>query len=265
VSDSRGGGTLRSVSNAQIPGRPVVVILGMHRSGTSWLAGSLQERGLELGDVSLSNRHNARGNRENRTLMRLHEGVLTDSGGSWRAPPAELRWSAERRAALREFLADMNSRHGFWGAKDPRSLLLLQAWREEAPQGLMLIGIFRHPAAVHRSLAARDGSVTVEESARLWTHYNQRLLDEYERAPFPLLRFDVAESEREAALDAVCRTLGLAAAAGERAFFDAQLVHHTESDAVPAVCAEVWSGLLAASHGAQCEEREQCEQREQRS
>ena len=35
----------------RVPNTAVICILGMHRSGTSSLAGCLQEAGLELGDV----------------------------------------------------------------------------------------------------------------------------------------------------------------------------------------------------------------------
>ena len=45
-----------------------IVILGMHRSGTSCLAGCLEELGLHLGTVITSAPHNKKGNRENPEL-----------------------------------------------------------------------------------------------------------------------------------------------------------------------------------------------------
>jgi len=45
---------------------PPILILGMHRSGTSCLAGCLEEAGLYLGDVNLKAGFNKKGNRENR-------------------------------------------------------------------------------------------------------------------------------------------------------------------------------------------------------
>ena len=57
------------------PGR-VVAVLGMHRSGTSALAGSLEQHGLFLGRVSTSNPHNPKGNRESAEVRRLNEDVL---------------------------------------------------------------------------------------------------------------------------------------------------------------------------------------------
>ena len=51
----------------------LVAILGMHRSGTSAVAGMLAEQGVEFGPVRMRNRFNRRGNRELPALNRLHE------------------------------------------------------------------------------------------------------------------------------------------------------------------------------------------------
>jgi len=57
-----------------LPGRPML-ILGMHRSGTSCLAGCLQAAGLISGEVNIQAMYNAKGNRENLagTYARLQE------------------------------------------------------------------------------------------------------------------------------------------------------------------------------------------------
>ena len=76
---------------AELRGKGVVAVLGMHRSGTSAVAGMLADHGVELGPVSEQNRFNPRGNREIRELNRLHDRVLERSGGSWWEPPARIR------------------------------------------------------------------------------------------------------------------------------------------------------------------------------
>ena len=75
-----------------------ILILGMHRSGTSCLAGSLQQRGLFLGEVYEARPHNRKGNRENQRIMDLNNAVLATSDGAWDRPPARLSW--ERAAAI---------------------------------------------------------------------------------------------------------------------------------------------------------------------
>ena len=65
----------------------ILCVLGMHRSGTSCLTGSLQEAGLYLGDCHTWNPHNLKGNRENQEIVDINDRVLADNGGAWDAPP----------------------------------------------------------------------------------------------------------------------------------------------------------------------------------
>jgi hypothetical protein len=216
----------------------------MHRSGTSWLAGSLQEKGLELGEVSTRDPHNQRGNRESKALMALHDAVLADNGGSWKRPVHPCRWSAERKAALAAHVAAMDAAYPRWGFKDPRCLLVLDAWRELVP-GLERVGIYRHPLAVHRSLASRDDRMKESRSLELWVAYNERLVEELDRAPFPLLRFDVPQERLLAGLDVVSRALDLPAAGKDSTFFEQGLVHNNDAaeEAVPRACRSLWAKL----------------------
>ena len=47
---------------------PCVIVLGMHRSGTSLLTGSLEAAGLHLGEVNNAARYNPKGNKENESI-----------------------------------------------------------------------------------------------------------------------------------------------------------------------------------------------------
>jgi hypothetical protein len=199
----------------------VICILGMHRSGTSCLAGSLEEAGVYLGDVNTSARHNLKGNRESPRIWQLHDAVLLHSGGSWAQPPEQVSWTdahrAERDAIIRSY-ADRS----LWGFKDPRALLCLDFWLEAAPR-LSFVGTFRHPALVAASLRLREGG-EVEHWFKVWARYNQRLLSLYQTRPFPVLRFDVADDDYR-------RRLGLVAASLDLrfprplSFFDPDLRH----------------------------------------
>lgn len=227
-------------------GKPrVCAILGMHRSGTSWLAGSLEQLGLALGEVSEADPHNVRGNRESAVLMEIHEGVLRDNGGSWKRPPARVAWSPERRAALAAHIGEMNGRYPLWGFKDPRALLLMDEWRRQVPEGLVRVGIYRHPRAVHRSLASRNARFTPRRSFRVWRAYNRRLVEEHRREPFPLLRFDVAKESLFAGLVDAAAVVGLDVSGDPSAFFDESLVHNREASAepVPWRCRTLWGYL----------------------
>jgi hypothetical protein len=219
----------------------------MHRSGTSWLAGALQDKGLEMGEVSLANPHNLRGNRESPVLNRIHDAVLGDSGGSWKHPPRRVVWSAQRSADLAAFVADMDARFpGGWGFKDPRALLLLDEWRRQVPH-LARVGIFRHPLAVHRSLANRSDRFDEARSIDLWCAYNERLVAEHRRERFPMLRFDAPPDTLFARIEAIACELSLPASDRRSDFFSAELVHNNDAAAapVPRACRGLWDQLAA--------------------
>lgn len=222
----------------------VVLILGMHRSGTSCLAGSLQQAGLDLGDASTSSPHNPRGNRENAAFVRFNERVLNTNGGSWRQPPPSVVLNERQQARARALVAGFDG-VPCWGFKDPRTLLLLDVWRELLPDA-MTVGIFRHPLAVARSLAARDGMAEAEALA-LWCRYNRALLAAWRQRPFAMLDFDADERCFYAAIDSVCRSLALDAGAGVQRFFNRSLRSPAVGSALPVAVAALYDELKAVA------------------
>jgi hypothetical protein len=241
------------VSGRALRDKALVTVLGMHRSGTSATAGMLQEHGIELGPVSEQARFNARGNREIRELNQLHNSILARSGGSWWDPPPKARL---RRGDFRRRDQILGAIPGpTIGVKDPRMLLLAGLWRDLDP---MPIGVIRNPVAVRKSLerrarerAERHPQLSARAWEELWTAYNRALLDELERAPFPLIDFD-----RHGDLDAQVRSAlafhGLEASA-QSTFFDRELVgHHVEewrSQIVFPEALELWDELARRSLG----------------
>jgi hypothetical protein len=224
---------------------PVYAVLGMHRSGTSWLAGSLETRGLALGDVNESATYNAKGTRENDELQAIHVAVLRESGGSWRDIPRRIVWSDARRDQLRAFIDTMNTKFDQWGFKDPRTLLLLDEWERQQPD-LEFVGIYRHPEAVARSLAKREFSpVPHKLGIKLWNAYNERLVAIHQRKPFPIMRFDQPAATLDPNVDAIAKRWQLPNAGSAPSFFATDLVHETPADeAVPRSSRRIWSYLV---------------------
>ena len=212
------------------PGR-VVAVLGMHRSGTSALAGSLEQHGLFLGRVSTSNPHNPKGNRESSEVRRLNEDVLLSSGGAWYAPPEDVSWSEEQRERARRVLS-AHAGQPVWGFKDPRTLLTLEGWTSLLPD-LEHVGVFRHPLLVAHSLEQRD-EMEREAALALWRAYNDRLLAAHLRAPFPLLCFDDEPAALSDKLGRVATEMDLREHPGEESFFAAGLRRTEAGGEVPA-------------------------------
>ena len=200
-----------------------LLILGMHRSGTSCLTGQLEEAGVWLGEVRHSSAHNAKGNRENPEIMALNEAVLVDNGSRWDQPPeGPVIWATARLAERDRILAAYPSDR-VWGFKDPRTLFTLDSWRDILPEA-RFVGTIRHPLAVARSLYARS-KMPIEKGLALWTRYNARLLQIALREACPILSFDVPAPQYSAATVKLIESLGLVLASANPGFFVESLRH----------------------------------------
>ncbi|MGL4318369.1 MAG: sulfotransferase [Pseudomonas sp.] len=201
------------------------MVVGMHRSGTSFLTGSLQQAGLELGKHSAWNPHNLKGNRENQDIVAFHDEVLAARDAAWDRPPSvPVVWTEVETCRAAELVAEYQGVE-HWGFKDPRALLMVDAWRQLLPE-LRFVGIFRNPVAVARSLAAR-GTIPQAQAFALWTAYNRNLLALHRRSPFPLLCFDEDENVLHQKLDQILVEMGLQPLHDER-FFSSELKHHRQ-------------------------------------
>lgn len=208
----------------------VICVLGMHRSGTSCLAGTLEQAGVFLGEVATQNKFNVKGNRENAAVRTVNGQVLHDNGGDWNRPPVgRVAWNDEHRNA-RDAVIRSYAGHPVWGFKDPRALLTLDGWLEALPR-LEFVGVVRHPLAVARSLRSRPRGPELVEGIRLWATYNTRLLEYRERYDFPMVSFDAPAEKLTASLCEVTQRLKLPQPSidGAMPFFDPDLKHQSVS------------------------------------
>ena len=229
-----------STGNATQTG--TVIILGMHRSGTSCLAGALREAGLYLGKVNEKAPHNAKGNQENRALMVLHDQVLTANGGSWDAPPRSSTWST-KLAAARDVLIKSYPVDRLWGFKDPRAMIVLEGWLDVLPAA-RCVATLRHPLAVAQSLARRN-KFSYEKSLDLWVRYNTKLLNFQREMNFDVINFDWPADRYRARLIDMAIRLDLVVPKNGFSFFQPELrkcgAHGTRI--LPAQVAEIYATL----------------------
>lgn len=202
-----------------------LIILGMHRSGTSCLAGSLEQAGLYLGRVNTKAAHNKKGNRENPHIMALNDALLRDAGGAWDKPPdLPITWSAANLETRDRIIASSPA-DTIWGFKDPRTLLTFEGWSEALP-AVKLVGTFRHPLAVARSLNLRSRIATAK-AVDLWMAYNTRLLDLCGERDIELVPFDWPAERYREGLESICRSVGLTIPDKGFDFFSSSLRHHS--------------------------------------
>ena len=206
-------------------GERVICVLGMHRSGTSCLAGSMEEAGVCLGDVQRNNPYNLKGNCEHVKIMNLHDDLFGSNGGSWDDPPARMIWS-ERHRNLRDEIIKEYADIPLWGFKDPRVLFALDGWEEVLPV-ISFVGTFRHPVAVARSLERRN-KFGLEKGFKIWLSYNRRLLECHQKSAFPVISFDLDQDTYKQKLSELLTLLGLSLSPEKFVFFDADLRHGKE-------------------------------------
>jgi hypothetical protein len=238
-----------------------VVVLGMHRSGTSFLIRALNLAGLWLGDESeLSTVEgrampgNPRGNYENRECIAINNTLLARYGAAWYKPPAQVLATREDIERIRR-LCDTLQRSRppdfpRWGWKDPRSVLTLNAWLPALTHSPFIVASFRHPSAVARSLLARD-RIPETLGLALWAHYNARLIGYLQRFPHVLIQFDVEKESLLAQVVRACGVTGLSLDATPIAsWYDASLVRSNidSPDPPPSGLRPLWDKLVELHH-----------------
>jgi len=154
-----------------------LIVLGMHRSGTSVLARLLNLMGAYFGPEGIStggNQENPKGFWERRDVRLLNDTVLHAVGCDWNRISAldvgalpEIV-TAEFRERASKLILEMDA-HRPWFMKEPRLCLLLPLWRQvlEAP---VCIHIYRNPVEVASSLLTRN-QMPMLAGLALWEKY----------------------------------------------------------------------------------------------
>jgi len=209
-------------------GSRVVIILGMHRSGTSSLAGILEGAGLTLGKVSRQNLFNPKGNLESKKIIDLNDALLRHNGGAWDNPPARIDWpealKQERDLIIRGYRDSL-----LWGFKDPRLLLTLDGWLEGlSGHGVSFAATFRRPGSVAQSLYKRN-QFSLEKSLFLWKTYNEKLLAYHEAFHFPVVSFDLPETDYRDAVERLLQRLALTPDRRPGDFFENELRYEAQA------------------------------------
>ena len=201
----------------------IVLILGMHRSGTSMLARLLAGEGLPLG-ATLLNRgrpDNVHGYWEQAEIVHIHEALLDGLDRTWHGPngwrPLPEGWLAgrETRMAKRRLATivkrEVTEAGGLWGFKDPRTLCFLPLWQEIIAE-LALDPVFilatRTPAAVAASLMRRN-HVRRDGAETLWAANTITVLEAVGGELAAVIDYDDWFTKPDAIADYLREVLGL--------------------------------------------------------
>ena len=166
-----------------------VLVLGMHRSGTSLAIEILSRLGLWIGTEDQligATEYNPRGHFELVAGVELNNEVLRQAGGSWDNPPA-MGSVDEIATRIRPSIEAWYEGRPALAFKDPRLCLTLPVWVPAlATFDVRIVHVMRDPHAVARSVVTRNdamdlpasrfakGEMGVSEALTLWAEYNRR-------------------------------------------------------------------------------------------
>ena len=248
-----------------------LIVLGMHRSGTSALAGLLHQSGVAMGSRLMQGRvgENDKGFWEHDDIVALHERLLKEMGYSWDDPrllPVHW-WETGRSQYYLDQIcllldAEMKT-EPLWAIKDPRMCRLMPLWWQVFTRlGVkpLFLHIVRNPLEVAASLERRDG-LSRPLALLLWFQHNLEAVQHSAGYPRRFILFPQLLDHGEAWLQAVFQGWGLSAIARDHAgvsgappFLTRTLRHHQATDAdlkadqeVPRLVKDLYQLLLEAA------------------
>jgi hypothetical protein len=189
-----------------------VIVLGMHRSGTSAVTRVINLLGARVGGpVMAPQPDNPAGFWEVESLMHLNDDLLGRLGGSWDAPPAPPPgWErspsvAEVASHARDVFASAHPSEP-WVWKDPRVCVLLPFWLAVLGRRHVAVVVLRDPVAIARSLARRNG-LPPRLALAVWERSMRGVLRDAAALPALVVRYDDVVDAPRAAVDQVASFL----------------------------------------------------------
>ena len=189
-------------------GRPVVVVLGMHRSGTSLLSNVLHFLGVDMADMTDHvSPKNAGGFWERPELTAIHDEILAAidrpiGRASHVLPFPPAWWRRKEVQALKSRLIAYVERElaksaNLWGFKDPRTCRLLPLWWEvfrELKLRPVYVNAVRNPAEASVSMAQKSKArkMSAANGELMWLSYNYDIA-RFVAAEHPTILVDYAD------------------------------------------------------------------------
>ena len=162
----------------------IVIVVGMHRSGTSAVAGLLHLNGISMGKMRDFKPkplpQNPKGFYENYVFRKISDSVLEYSKydvKSYNPILNEIRLPIRIKTKMMKVVEEYNSKFENWGWKDPRTCLTLEVWLEVISEmnlfeQVKILFTIRNEYSVAKSLYSRN-HLPLDQSVKLWKTYNE--------------------------------------------------------------------------------------------
>jgi hypothetical protein len=154
-----------------------ILVIGMHRSGTSLIANLLTKASVFMGDSDNflpPNFDNRFGFYENKNFLKINEGILSKFDVKWNTTK-ELRFDqqvdlSKEKDIAKKFIENISAEHNILAFKDPRATITLPFWKDILGKNLKIIFVKRNPLEIAESLEKRN-SFSKKKSLDLWESY----------------------------------------------------------------------------------------------
>lgn len=161
----------------------LVLVTGMHRSGTSVAARAVMACGYAMGpNLMPGSRDNPKGFFEDLELVAINDALMAFKGASWNTATGAIY---ETNEALTDRMSKFLDGVCEWGAgvalKDPRFCITYPIWTNHIKTTypelkVSIVGSVRNPLETLQSVMLRDG-MSKDATVKLWKFYNNGLLD----------------------------------------------------------------------------------------
>lgn len=195
----------------------MIVVLGMHRSGTSAIMKAIESLGVSIGDSLMpeAEGNNSKGFFEDIDIYRLNEEMLSTLNTTWydlsmisKGDVAYLNSKGFLEKALK-LLSKKLEKCDIFGFKEPRTTKLVLFWQNVFAHidcRVDYVLALRHPQAVAMSLKKRDGIDTFRGQL-LWLSYQVAALTALNKESWIIQFYDSLISSPESQLQRLSQSL----------------------------------------------------------
>ena len=218
----------------------ILLICGMHRSGTSLTAKLFELFGFSLGDhLMQANIDNPKGFFEDLDVVALNDHLIAHNEAAWDVPPQsvdrQLTWTDTQLKQACDLLKEKASGVTRFAIKDPRLCLLLPFWEQvisEIDATCRTCIVYRNPLDISGSLESRNQ--LSQPTGLILTHYYWSALLAAAPSDAIYLDYDLLLNDFDTQVERLGLWIGEKASANsielfKRDFVDSSLRHHQHS------------------------------------
>ena len=198
----------------------IVIVVGMHRSGTSALAGMLHMNGVVMGEYNTfypdPSPENPKGFYENFMFRKINDMLLKTRAYKVKSFSLDISQTqylenARIKTRMRKVIVAYNKKYEIWGFKDPRTCLTIRTWFDvfNNSDNVKVINIVRDINEIAVSMIKRGDQGGLRKFKKLAVAYQSNFEKGIENHKFLKIDFKDLISETKSTVTIIEDYLGL--------------------------------------------------------